>query len=149
MQYFYHLKLNAQTELSILQNQPAGESGFLEHVYHHDKHLDHIISRNNTMGFVAALIPSVLVTVSLVYLIIIPEISSLEKCTSLICLTLLTCVIIISSILYQLHSEKIVLERNLGYKIYSLERKKVDSLNRESDRVTSDLKSSVSNAESE
>ena len=51
MQYFYHLKLNAQTELSILQNQPAGESGFPEHVYHHDKHLDQIISRNNTMGF--------------------------------------------------------------------------------------------------
>lgn len=140
MQYFYHLKSNAQTELSLVQNQPLGKSGFLEHVYHYDKHLNQTISHYNAIGFVFALIPPLLVTVGFVYLIIDSELPSLERCTILICLTIFTCVIILTTILYQLHSERMAIERDLGYKTYYLERKKAERPSKDENMAKSESK---------
>lgn len=69
--------------------------------------------------FVLELTLSLTVTITSVVIVTNPDVSSLEKCTILICLTLLTGVIILSTTLYKLHSEKIALERDLNYETYS------------------------------
>lgn len=69
--------------------------------------------------FVLDLTLSLSVTITSVVIVTNPDVSSLEKCTVLICLTLLTGVIILSTTLYKLHSEKIALERDLSYETYS------------------------------
>lgn len=87
---------------------------------------------------------SLSVTITSVVIVTNPDVSSLEKCTVLICLTLLTCIIILSTTLYQLHSEKIALERDLGYKTYSLNLKRETMEYPSKNMAKSELKSSDS-----
>ena len=94
--------------------------------------------------FVLELTLSLPVTITSVVIVTNPDVSSLEKCTVLICLVLLTGVIILSTTLYKLQSKKIALERYLSYERHSrnLERETLKYPN--TDIVKSDTESSDS-----
>ena len=133
IQYSYHLNSIIQNDMYADYNQPSLESFCHGHVCRCDKRLEQVISCNNTIKFVSAFIISLFIVAGLFYLVIISEIPPLEKCTGLICLTILICMFILTGILYQHHSEKIAVERDLGYKTYYLERKKVEQPSKDKD----------------
>lgn len=133
IQYLYYLNSKDQNNMYSVNNQPLCESDFQNHIRTYDKSISQITSRNHIMGFVFIVISFILIIVGFIYLVLPPEMSSLEMCTVFICLTVITCMIILSGILYHLHSEQISFERDLGYKMYSIERKMADRPSKDKD----------------
>lgn len=112
-------KSYVQSELSGNNVQSGDKSNHGEKIrlFNNGKHLSTPIKIG--LEFVLELTLSLPVTITSVVIVTNPDISSMEKCTVLICLILLTGVIILSTTLYKIHSEKIALERDLSNETYS------------------------------